>query len=135
MPVIGSLSLSSFYNAWSIVRAMAGPKDVDALVSGLDPKRSAAANKLRVLMKQTLPEVVETVKWGNPTYLLRGKNLAMIMLGYGDRINFGFWAGAKLSSKLLEGTGKGIRHIKVWTEADIKELEFAKVIREAAKLT
>jgi hypothetical protein len=57
------------------------------------------------------------------------------MLGYKDHLNLGFWQGAKLDSKLLEGTGKGMRHIKVWKESDIEEREFAKIIRDAAKLS
>jgi uncharacterized protein YdhG (YjbR/CyaY superfamily) len=53
---------------------MAKVKNIDELVEGLDPNLKATANKLRTLMKKTLPEVVETTKWGNPTYVLKGKN-------------------------------------------------------------
>lgn len=114
---------------------MAGSKDADALVNSIDPKLRGPANKVRAIVKKTLPGAVETVKWGNPVYVLNGKNFAMIMLSYSDHVNLGFWAGAKMKSKLLEGTGKGMRHIKVWKEGDVKDKEFSEIIREAAKLT
>ena len=49
-------------------------------------------------------------------------------------MNFGFFRGAELSSKLLEGTGKGLRHIKIKTGKDIDEAEIARLLKDAAKL-
>jgi hypothetical protein len=39
--------------------------------------------------------------------------------------------GAELSSDLLEGTGKGMRHVTVKTLAEIKETEITRLVREA----
>ena len=108
-------------------------KDVDQLLRTYDAPVRELAQKLRRLVKKTLPDVVETVKWGNPMYLLDGKNLAWIV-GYKDHADLGFFAGSKLDSKLLEGTGKGIRHIKVRKEDDIKEAEFVRLLKETARL-
>ena len=55
---------------------------------------------------------METVKWGNITYLLDDRKIAWILF-YRDHVDLGFFAGAKLHSKLLEGTGKGLRHVKI----------------------
>ena len=49
-------------------------------------------------------------------------------------MDFGFFMGAKLKSELLEGTGKGLRHIKVKTQEDIDETEFGRLLKDAAKL-
>ncbi len=108
-------------------------EDVDQLLETYDPHVSELAQKLRRLVKKTLPGSVETVKWGNPVYLLDGKNLAWI-IGYKNHADLGFFAGAKPDSKLLEGTEKGIRHVKVRKEDDIKEAEFVRLLKEAAKL-
>ena len=108
-------------------------EDVDQLLKKYDPHVRELAQKLRRLVKKTLPAATETVKWGNTVYLLDGKNLAWIV-GYKDHADLGFFAGARLDSKLLEGTGKGIRHIKVRNEDDIKEDEFVRLLKEAAKL-
>ncbi|TLY10597.1 MAG: DUF1801 domain-containing protein [Thaumarchaeota archaeon] len=93
------------------IRSVSGARkeDIDQLLKTYDPRVRELAQKLRRLVKKTLPGAAETVKWGNPVYM-------------------------KLDSKLLEGTGKGIRHIKVRNEDDIKEAEFVRLLKEAAKL-
>lgn len=109
-------------------------KNVGGIIKKLDPQKKQLAKKLRAIVKKTLPDAVETVKWGNITYLMNDKNLAWLLF-YRDHADFGFFMGAKLKSKLLEGTGKGLRHIKVRTEADINKSEFARLLKEAARLT
>ena len=108
-------------------------KTVQAIMDGFDPKRREMAEALRALIKKTLPPVVETVKWGNITYLLSGKNLAWI-IAYRDHLDFGFFRGAQLKSKRLEGTGKGLRHIKVRVMDEIDEKEFSRLIKDAGKI-
>lgn len=108
-------------------------KDVETYVKSLNPPMRELTEKLRTIIKKTLPDATETIKWGNPTYTIGGKNVAWI-LNYKDHVDFGFFMGAKLKSKLLEGTGKGLRHIKVRTEKDIKEEEFARLLKDAAKM-
>jgi hypothetical protein len=51
-----------------------------------------------------------------------------------DHINYGLFMGARLNSKRLEGTGKGLRHVKVYEMKDVDEEEFARLARDAAKL-
>ena len=63
-------------------------KDVDQLLKTYDPRVRELAQKLRKLVKKTLPNAVETVKWGNPMYLLDGKNLSWIV-GYKDHADLG----------------------------------------------
>ena len=49
---------------------------------------------------------------------------------------FAFLRGAALPDpqKLLEGKGKGVRHVKLRTVADVKQPEVKRLIAEAAKL-
>jgi hypothetical protein len=42
--------------------------------------------------------------------------------------------GAELKPKFLEGTGKGLRHIKIATEESIPAEEIAKLLVKASKL-
>ncbi len=70
---------------------------------------------------------------GVPTYSVNGKGIASIA-DYSRHINLYFFQGAKLSSKLLQGTGKGMRHIKIYTLKHIDETEFTKLLKKAAKL-
>lgn len=99
----------------------------------LSPAQKEITQELRSLVKKALPEIEETVKWGNITYILKSKNLAWIIL-YDDYLDFGFFRGAELSSKLLEGTGKGLRHIKIKEIKDINEAEIERLLLDAAKL-
>ena len=108
-------------------------KSVEAILEELDPKKRAVAERLRSLVKETLPGIVETVKWGNMTYVLNGENLTWI-IAYRDHLDLGFFMGARLKSQRLEGTGKGLRHVKVRTLADIDRGEFARLLKDAAKL-
>jgi hypothetical protein len=53
---------------------------------------------------------------------------------YSDHVNLGFSMGAKMKSKRLEGTGEGLRHVKVRRLADIDEKELARLLKEAVSL-
>jgi hypothetical protein len=70
---------------------------------------------------------------GNITYLLGENNLAWILI-YGDHVDYGFFRGAELNSQSLEGTGKGLRHIRINGDKSLNEQEILRLIKEAAKL-
>jgi hypothetical protein len=106
---------------------------VDGFLKELDPERRKLVEKLRALVKRTAPEAEETIKWGNITYILDGKNLNWF-IAYKDHIDFGFFQGASLKSDRLEGTGKGLRHIKVRELSDIDDREFSRLLSDAVKL-
>jgi hypothetical protein len=98
-------------------------KTIEEILSGIPNSQRETAEKLRLILRKTLPKALERVKWGNITYLLDGEDLVWILF-YADHVDFGFFRGAELASKLLQGTGKALRHI-----------EIAKLLKEAAKLT
>ena len=106
---------------------------VDKLVNSFDTRTRPLAEKLRTIVKAAVPQAKESVKWGNVHYSLNGKNFVMLS-AYPDHVNLGMFLGAKLNSRLLEGSGKGLRHIKVRNEGDIKKEEFSNLLREAAKM-
>jgi hypothetical protein len=106
---------------------------VPELVEALGSPRKEVVERLRRIVRETLPEAVESVKWGQPTYILNGKNIICFMV-YDNHVNYGLFMGARVKSKRLEGTGKGLRHVKVFGLADIDEKEFARLAREAARL-
>ena len=70
---------------------------------------------------------------GHITYLLGDENLAWTII-YKDHVDFGFFRGAELDAKVLEGTGKGLRHIKIRDKNSINETEITKLLKEAAEL-
>ncbi len=107
--------------------------DVDDYVSNVDHRLRPQFQKLRSLIKKALPDAVESVKWGVPYYSLNGVGVASLG-DYNAHVNLYFMQGAKLSSELLEGTGKGMRHISVKSLDDIKQKEFTKLLIVAGAL-
>jgi len=109
-------------------------ESVNEILARLDPVQRKIADRLRKLIKRTLPESIETVKWGNITYLLASKNLVWLLF-YKDHVDFGFFMEARLKSKRLEGTGKDLRHVKIADQGEIDEKEFSRRLLDAAKIT
>ena len=70
---------------------------------------------LRKLVKKTAPTLNESVKWGNGVWL--GEEWPVAFLhAKDDHLQFGFFGGSGLSDpkKLLKGSGKYIKHIRVY---------------------
>ena len=109
-------------------------KDVDVYVAELEPPLQELANTLRQLVLDAAPGVEEQVKWGQPCYLKNGM-ICYLAAGKGY-IRFGFWRGVDLKdlNGLLEGTGKGMRHVKVRSLDDIRADLFTAWVREAVEL-
>jgi hypothetical protein len=112
---------------------VAGKPTVDSIILGLDPSRREVMSRLRTVVKRALPEAVETVKWNQPVYVYKGKNLIFFMI-FGDHINYGIFVGSRLQSSRLEGTGRGLRHVKVYNPSDIDEKEFSRLAKQASAL-
>jgi hypothetical protein len=71
-----------------------------------DSNLRGIARKLRALIGKTLPNTFESIKMGVLNYSLNKRSIAPIA-EYTNHVNLYFVSGAKLSSKLLQGTGKG----------------------------
>ncbi len=107
---------------------------VDGYVEGIrDQNLRTIVSKLRSISKKSIPRAIESIKWGHPNYSINGKNIAS-MSEQSKYVNLYFFSGAKLSSKLLEGTGKGMRHIRINTPEDINERAISLLFKQAAKL-
>lgn len=118
----------------AVVATSRSSKDVDVLTRALPRDQQGIVRRLRRLVLEAAPTLVEKVKWGNPTYVGRS-NVCCLMI-YKDHVNLGFFKGTSLADpkKLLEGTGKGLRHVKVYKEADIRPGPLEALVAEAAAL-
>lgn len=108
-------------------------KSLQEILEKLNPRQKEIVEKLRSITKIAFTDVVETIKWGNITYILGKNNLSWILI-YSDHVDYGFFRGAELSSPSLEGTGKGLRHIRIKDNMDVDEKEVSRLLNEAAKL-
>jgi hypothetical protein len=86
-------------------------------------------------MKRTVPDCRETVNpWKLPTFESDGP-ICYFSIGK-NHVTFGFHRGTSLPDpgKLLEGTGKSLRHVKLRSAADLHKPALKKLIRSAARL-
>jgi len=96
---------------------------------------AGVAKAVRALVKKTVAGCEEYVSpWKTPAFDSNGP-LCVFVLGK-EHLSLAFLRGAKLSDpeKLLEGTGKGVRHVKLRSVADVKRAGVKRLITEAAKL-
>lgn len=98
-------------------------------------KFEGVAKAVRGLVKNAVKGVEEYVNpWKIPSFDSNGP-LCCFMVGK-EHVTFAFMRGAALPDpeKLLEGTGKGVRHVKLRSVADVKRPGVKKLIAEAATL-
>jgi hypothetical protein len=114
---------------------------IDARIRGLDDWRGKTLSRLRALIKQADPEVVEEVKWrkpSNPAGVPVWYHEGIICTGeiYKDHVRLTFANGASLedpkglfNNASLEG--KVLRAIVIYEGGEIDEEAFKTLIREA----
>ena len=97
------------------------------------PERETAT-ALRDLIRAALPRAQESIKWGYPTY--SGESNICSLNPAKGYVRLQFFRGAHLHDPhgLLEGTGKGMRHIKVRRRADVKKGRMTALLKAAEKL-
>jgi hypothetical protein len=98
-------------------------------------KVPAVAKAVRALVKKNVAGCEEYVNpWKIPTFDLNGP-LCFYMVAK-EHVVFGFMRGAKLRDpeKLLEGTGKYLRHVKLRSAADVRQPGVRGLLKRAAAL-
>jgi hypothetical protein len=107
------------------------PKTVAEYIQNIpDTNLRSLAKNVRAIIRESVPEVEESLKMGIPCYTL-GSKMIFSIGDYTRHINLYFTQGAKLSSSRLEGSGKGMRHIRISNSSDIDKEEFSKLLKWA----
>ena len=85
----------------------------DAWFNGADPTQRGTLVALRRLVRAVAPEAVEEIKWNRPCYS-NAKGMFCYLHSTPSYATLGFQHGAALADpeRILEGTGKDMRHIK-----------------------
>ncbi|MGQ0590415.1 MAG: DUF1801 domain-containing protein [Sphingosinicella sp.] len=122
---------------------MSGSAEIDAKIAGPGDWRGEALGRVRALIREAKPEVVETVKWRKPTNpagVPVWEHAGMICTGetYRDKVKLTFARGADLpdpaglfNSSLGGNTGRAI-DIREGEEIDSEALKA--LVRAAAAL-
>jgi hypothetical protein len=122
---------------------MTGSQDIDAKIASLGDWRAQLVTRLRNLIREADPEVVEEVKWrkaSNPLGVPTWSHAGIICTGesYKDKVKLTFARGASLedpkglfNSSLTGGTRRAIDFVE---GAEVDEPAFKVLIREAVAL-
>jgi hypothetical protein len=108
---------------------------VDAYVRKHNSKLKQVADAVRALVRKAAPQSRENINpWGVPTFESNGP-FCYLMIGK-NHITFGFPRGTSLldSAKLLEGTGKNLRHVKLREVSDVHDANLRQLVIEACAL-
>ena len=108
------------------------------LVARLDPKIERICRSLRDLILRLDPDAVEVVRLGDnaasfglgPKKMSEAYAYIMPKAGY---VNLGFYNGAALADPagLIEGTGKRLRHVKVYSSEQVARPSLRQLIETA----
>jgi len=112
-----------------------GREWIDEYVSRKEVTLREVAQGVRQLMRKTVPSVRESVNpWKMPTFESNGP-MCFFTIGK-SHVTFGFLRATSLPDpeKLLEGTGKNLRHVKLRSPEDLRNPALKKLIKAAARL-
>ncbi|UZG43419.1 DUF1801 domain-containing protein [Caldimonas thermodepolymerans] len=86
---------------------------VAAYFDNLAPDERATAQALQRAVLEAAPGLEQTVKWGNLVFTWRGTN-ALAIVTHKTHANLQFFQGAGIAPQFpqLEGSGRGVRHLK-----------------------
>jgi hypothetical protein len=110
---------------------------VEQFLLQLPVDKRELAMQIRGIILSVNPEIEEAIKWGQLAFLIKKKYFVFIYTyKHLDYLNLGFKKAVELSDpkNLFEGTGKGMRHIKVRTAKEIPTAQIKKWVKEAIQL-
>jgi hypothetical protein len=109
------------------------PTPVDRWFDALNSPMAPVARSVRAFVRSTAPSLTESLKWGQPCFSNEAK--VVYVAAFREHVNLGFYRGAELADpeRLLEGTGKGLRHVKVRSTTQLT-LPLRRLVRSAATL-
>jgi hypothetical protein len=123
--------------------AMARPPRQQVLdfLTGYDSPVGNLAIALREILLEEAPDALEKVYRNHPSAVWFGsgskmKDMFCYIATTKTHVNLGFCHGASLAdpSRVLEGQGKVMRHVKFWSERDLARPFVRKYIRAARQM-
>ena len=113
---------------------MARPMTVETFYSGLQGEAGQIARALRAEISGRWPGLTVKLAWGVPCW--SGRERIFSIMSPGHRCNLQLWQGARLAPDYLgriEGTGKSLRHVKIYTTDEIDD-ELLDIMEQAVRL-
>ena len=95
------------------------------------PKNKELITEVSKVISNVSPKLETIVKWGQGCWT-EGKNHKVFIHCEPDHIQLGFYTGSMLEDpkNLLQGTGKFVKHVKIFSSEDINEMAFKNLIKQ-----
>lgn len=101
--------------------------------NGLESPMKEISKELRRIVTTFSSELKEEIKWGVPTYSMK-KNICSI-IAHKKHVNFQIMQGAHLKdTQELEGTGKDMRHMKLYSLSEAEGEKINNYLKQAIEL-
>lgn len=100
----------------------------------LTDEQRPTARLLHQVVTRSAPQLHATVRWGNLVYQLDGVN-ALAVVPHKTHVNLQLFKGAPVAPMypMLEGSGKGVRHLKVRPSSGIDPELVARIVVAAVE--
>jgi len=106
---------------------------VDEYINKQKSPQKEICQRLRQILLKTLPDITEEMKVGVPCYGIRKEDPCgkYYLVALKDHVNLGFSLKglSEKEQELLEGTGKTMKHIKVYSLNEMDEKKIIKLIK------
>lgn len=109
---------------------MKADREVMDYINSAQPSFREVMHSIRSMIRELVPDAEEALKWGTPVYS-RIRNICY-MAAFKEHVTFAFYDGRMLKDpeRILEGTGKMMRHVKIRKVEDIDREQVKKWIIE-----
>ena len=110
------------------------PAVVEAWFDTLRPQQQPAAQALRRAVLDAAPGLLPVVKWGNLVFMLRGRH-ALAIVAHREHVRLQVFNGAALAGRhrVLEGTGRDVRHVRFGYADAVDETLVRALARDAVQ--
>ncbi len=112
---------------------MNSSKQIDAHIAELNDWRGALITRLRTIINEVDPEIIEEFKWGTPVFTHKG--MVVALGSFKDHIKINFFQGAVLTDpdKLFNAglEAKKTRGIDLYENDKINETVLKKLLKSA----
>ncbi|MFC1978636.1 DUF5655 domain-containing protein [Chloroflexota bacterium] len=102
-------------------------KEVKKYIEKQEPQQQQIIKKVRGLILETLADCDEKTAWG--AVVFAGSKFYIAALKNKVHVGFAINGLSKEEISLFEGSGKTMRHIKIYSLADIDEKKLVKLIK------
>jgi len=112
-------------------------ESIDDWIARQPAERAQLLGGLRNLIHETLPGLREMVKWSQPCFGYEEKGMGLgSLVCHREHVNLQLSRGAEIEDvdSLIEGSGKSMRHVKLWPGKPFPEESLVRILKAAAKL-